>query len=201
MGRFEQIPTHPPQNSRCSVANVDNQGLNPLHEPLQTVAHSRYRSGIANDSGEGEWSTFGFGPIIAGGLIWGSVGVAKNNPARGRFRRAGRGVNKTRVLPRVVMNIPSLLPLSTAGFALWKNEPHNAFPAPRSRVGIRLAENRKAKPNANTRTLPPSPGSGGTGRPDKCLVVKSLDSSLRPVPLSQHGIHRHHHQGVEGQQG
>jgi hypothetical protein len=41
MGRFEQIPTHPPQNSRCSVANVDNQALNPLHEPLQTVAHSR----------------------------------------------------------------------------------------------------------------------------------------------------------------
>jgi hypothetical protein len=31
----------------------------------------------------------------------------------------------------------------------------------------------KAKPNANTRTL----------RPDKCLVVKSLDSSLRPVAL------------------
>ncbi len=46
----------------------------------------------------------------------------------------------------------------------------------------------KAKPNANTRTL----------RPDKCLVVKSLDSSLRPVSHSQHGIHRHHHQGNEG---
>jgi hypothetical protein len=45
------------------------------------------------------------------------------------------------------------------------------FPAARSRVGIRLAANRKAKPNANTRTL----------RPDKCLVVKPLDSSLRPV--------------------
>jgi hypothetical protein len=27
--------------------------------------------------------------------------------------------------------------------------------------------------------------------------VKSLDSSLRPVCPSQHGIHRHHHQGVE----
>jgi hypothetical protein len=39
---------------------------------------------------------------------------------------------------------------------------------------------------------------GGTGRPDRCLVVKSLDSSLRPVCPSQHGIHRHHHQGVEG---
>jgi hypothetical protein len=24
---------------------------------------------------------------------------------------------------------------------------------------------------------------GGTGRPDKCLVVKSMDSSLRPVAL------------------
>jgi hypothetical protein len=35
------------------------------------------------------------------------------------------------------------------------------FPATRSRVVIRLAENTKAKPNANTRTL----------RPDKCLVV------------------------------
>jgi len=45
------------------------------------------------------------------------------------------------------------------------------FPAARSRVVIRLAKGRKAKPNANTRTL----------RPDKCLVVKSLDSRLRPV--------------------
>ena len=65
------------------------------------------------------------------------------------------------------------------------------FPAARSRVVIRLAQGRKAKPNANTRTL----------RPDKCQVVKSLDSSLRPVSPSQHGIHRHHHQGVEGNQG
>jgi len=65
------------------------------------------------------------------------------------------------------------------------------FPAARSRVVIRLAQGRKAKPNANTRTL----------RPDKCLVVKSLDSSLRPVCPSQHGIHRHHHQGVEGNEG
>src|ERR1035441_5913061 len=47
------------------------------------------------------------------------------------------------------------------------------FPAERSRVVIRLAQGRKAKPNANTRTL----------RPDKCLVVKSLDSSLRPIAL------------------
>ncbi len=58
------------------------------------------------------------------------------------------------------------------------------FPAARSRVVIRLAQGRKAKPNANTRTL----------RPDKCLVVKSLDSSLRPVCPSQHGVHRRHHQ-------
>ena len=42
---------------------------------------------------------------------------------------------------------------------------------------------------------------GGTSRPDKCLVVKSLDSSLRPVSHSQHGIHRHHHQGVEDREG
>jgi hypothetical protein len=61
------------------------------------------------------------------------------------------------------------------------------FPAARSRVVIRLAKGTKAKPNANTRTL----------RPDKCLVVKSLDSSLRPVCPSQHGIHRHHHQGFQ----
>src|ERR1039458_10793023 len=47
------------------------------------------------------------------------------------------------------------------------------FPAERSRVVIRLAQGRRAKPNANTRTL----------RPDKCLVVKSLDSSLRPIAL------------------
>jgi hypothetical protein len=65
------------------------------------------------------------------------------------------------------------------------------FPAARSRVVIRLAKGMKAKPNTNTRTL----------RPDKCLVVKSLDSSLRPVCPSQHGIHRHHHQGVEGTEG
>jgi hypothetical protein len=39
--RFEQIPTLTSQNSRCSVANIDNQALNPLHDPLQTVALSR----------------------------------------------------------------------------------------------------------------------------------------------------------------
>jgi hypothetical protein len=72
---------------------------------------------------------------------------------------------------------------------LWETKNRQtAFPAARSRVVIRLAQGRKAKPNANTRTL----------RPDKCLVVKSLDSSLRPVRPTQHGIHRHHHQGVEG---
>jgi len=42
--------------------------------------------------------------------------------------------------------------------------------APHSRVGIRLAESMKAKPDANTRTL----------RPDKCLVVSSLSPALRP---------------------
>ena len=47
------------------------------------------------------------------------------------------------------------------------------FPAARSRVVIRLAKGTKAKPNANTRTL----------RPDKCLVVRSLYSSLRPAAL------------------
>ena len=63
------------------------------------------------------------------------------------------------------------------------------FPAS-FRVVIRLAKGMKAKPNANARTL----------RPDKCLVVMSLDSSLRPVRPSQHGIHRHHHQGFEGRE-
>jgi hypothetical protein len=44
------------------------------------------------------------------------------------------------------------------------------FPPTRSRVVIRLAQDTKAKPNANTRTL----------RPDKCLVVSSLTPALRP---------------------
>jgi hypothetical protein len=44
-----------------------------------------------------------------------------------------------------------------------------------------------------------SPALSSVGRPDKCLVV-SLDSNLRPVCPSQHGIHRHHHQGAEGRQ-
>jgi len=44
------------------------------------------------------------------------------------------------------------------------------FPAARSRVVIRLAQGTKAKPAANTRTL----------RPDKCLVVSSLSTGLRP---------------------
>jgi hypothetical protein len=44
------------------------------------------------------------------------------------------------------------------------------FPAPRSRVVIRLPENMKAKPNANSPTL----------RPDNCLVVLSLFPGLRP---------------------
>jgi hypothetical protein len=36
---------------------------------------------------------------------------------------------------------------------------------------------------------------GGTSRPDKCLVVKSLDSSLRPVCPSQHWGRGRHRQG------
>lgn len=47
---------------------------------------------------------------------------------------------------------------------------HPTFPAARSRVVIRLAENTKAKPDANTRPL----------RPDKCLVESSLAPGLRP---------------------
>jgi hypothetical protein len=54
---------------------------------------------------------------------------------------------------------------------LWETKNRQtAFPAARSRVVIRLAQGRKAKPNANTRTL----------RPDKCLVVSSLSPGLRP---------------------
>jgi len=65
-----------------------------------------------------------------------------------------------------------------------------------------FAENTKAKPKMPTRErFHRRRGFGGTGRPDKCLVVKSLASSLRPACPSQHGIHRHHHQGVEGIEG
>jgi len=46
-----------------------------------------------------------------------------------------------------------------------------------SRVGIRLAQDTKVKPNANTRTL----------RPDKCLVVSSLYPALRPGFLRNTG--------------
>jgi hypothetical protein len=44
---FQQIPPLPPQNSRCSVANVDNQALNPLQDPLQSVAQSRCNAKVA----------------------------------------------------------------------------------------------------------------------------------------------------------
>ena len=40
-------PTHPLQNSRYSVTSVDNQAFNPLHQPLQTVAPSRYNPEVA----------------------------------------------------------------------------------------------------------------------------------------------------------
>ena len=45
-----------------------------------------------------------------------------------------------------------------------------SFPTGGKRLSKGLAENMKAKPNANTRTL----------RPDKCLVVSSLSPALRP---------------------
>jgi hypothetical protein len=54
--------------------------------------------------------------------------MAKNNPARGRFRRVGRGVIKIPMLPHVGENIPSVPFLSTVDFPLWQNEPRNAFP-------------------------------------------------------------------------
>jgi hypothetical protein len=50
---------------------------------------------------------------------------------------------------------------------------------------MRLAENTKAKPNANTRTL----------RPDKCLVVSDLNPTPRPVTLSRLWFQIRHHQG------
>jgi hypothetical protein len=71
-------------------------------------------------------------------------------------------------------------------FLLFAKSAKQPTPAGFSRVVIRLAGTKKAKPNANTRKL----------SPDKCLVVKSLASSLRPVRPSQHGIQRHHHQKV-----
>jgi hypothetical protein len=68
---------------------------------------------------------------------WGSVGMVKNNPGRGRFWRVGRGVNKSSALPRVMVNIPSRLFLSTADFAILHAEisllakciPRWAFPS------------------------------------------------------------------------
>ena len=41
----------------------------------------------------------------------------------------------------------------------------------------------RAKPNANARMLPPSPGYGGRSRPDKRLGVPSLSPGLRPATL------------------
>jgi hypothetical protein len=46
---FRKIPTLPPRNSRCSVANVDNQALNPLHDLLQPVAQSRCNAQVVKD--------------------------------------------------------------------------------------------------------------------------------------------------------
>jgi hypothetical protein len=45
---------------------------------------------------------------------------------------------------------------------------------------MRLAENMKVKPNADTRTLPRSLGYVGTSRSDKCLIVLSFPQELRP---------------------
>jgi hypothetical protein len=64
---------------------------------------------------------------------------------------------------QIITNLPENWPPVSNGSIRF-------HPAARSRVVIRLAENTKAKPNANTRTL----------RPDKCLVVSSLSPGLRP---------------------
>ena len=64
----------------------------------------------------------------------------------------------------------ALLPAPTC-YAATPRHSQTTSPPPRSRVVIWLAENTKAKPDANTRTL----------RPDKCLVVSSLTPALRPV--------------------
>src|SRR5580658_6761548 len=45
---FKNIPTLPPPNSRCCVATVDNQALNPLRDPLQTVAQSRCNAEVGS---------------------------------------------------------------------------------------------------------------------------------------------------------
>jgi len=60
--------------------------------------------------------------------------------------------------------------MSTYFFLGDKTEPGGPSPAGFSRVVIRLAKGRGAKPNANTRKL----------SPDKCLVVPSLSPRLRP---------------------
>ena len=48
---FKRIPTLTPQNSRCSVADVDNQALKPLRDPLQPVAQSRFNAEVVKDWG------------------------------------------------------------------------------------------------------------------------------------------------------
>jgi prepilin-type N-terminal cleavage/methylation domain-containing protein len=48
---FKNIPNLHPQNSRCSVADVDNQALNPLPDPLQPVAQSRCNAEVVKDWG------------------------------------------------------------------------------------------------------------------------------------------------------
>ena len=60
--------------------------------------------------------------------------------------------------------------MSTFYFGRLKRQPMG-FPAGFSRVVIRLAQGRGAKPNANTRKP----------NPHKCLVVPSLSPRLRPV--------------------
>jgi hypothetical protein len=48
---FSEDTPPPPQNSRCCVAAVDNQALNPLRDPLQPVAQSRCHAEVAKDQG------------------------------------------------------------------------------------------------------------------------------------------------------
>jgi len=64
---------------------------------------------------------------------------------------------------------------------------------------IRLAKIKgKAKPDANTRTLPPSPSLRRDKPPRQVPGGEVAGFHIAPCLPPQHGIHRHHHQGVGG---
>ena len=55
MGTVQALPYPSPRKSRYTVTSVDNQGLKPLHEPLQTVTQGRHNAedGPGKEGGAG----------------------------------------------------------------------------------------------------------------------------------------------------